>query len=588
MIASGLIRAVQHTREVSRILALPRRVWTEESAAVVASELTALLRKPGGRMSLRPVQGQFLLEAGCLGGACGPIRVGGGKTLISGLSFYLLDARRPLLILPAKLVDKTKREFRILSAHWHIPNFIRIISYELLGRVQAQNVLDVYQPDVVFADEAHKFKNKKAACTKRMARYKAAHPLTKILAASGTFTKRSVKDYQHILNWCLPAPECPLPNSFTELQDWADALDEKTTTDNRIGLGALSLLRAPEDYTPRVEGEIVDTLTATRRGYRRRLVQCPGIVATTEGFTGSSLTIQALWGNKEVVPAPVIDEAFEILRTKWMLPDEWPLTDAMSVWRVARELSLGFYNKWFPLPPGGRQGPWMSARKEWSAWARDILSNNKRNLDSDKQVLDAVEAGHYPDALPSLQEWRRVKDSFEPNSQPVWLDDSMVRAAAHWSLEAPGIVWCEHVPFAEALAKHARLAYYGKRGRNAQGGLIEDHPPGESLIASIASNAEGRNLQAWHRNLITSPPPNGLKWEQLLGRTHRDDQEADEVIFDALITSIAHIDAFEQALKDSAYIEASMGQAQRLLYADRLIPGPDDVINRPGYRWKKK
>lgn len=573
----GLIRAVQHTREVARIVALPRRVWTDESASALALELSEVLRKPGGTMTLRPIQAQALLEAGCIGGGFFPIRVGGGKTLLSGLAPYVLEARRPMLFLPAKLIEKTKREFRILAAHWPIPNFIRLVSYELLGRVQAQALLDQYQPDLIILDEAHKAGNKKAACTKRLFRYLQTHPTCKLIAMSGTIVKRSIKNYAHIASRALGPNDAPLPNSFTELEDWADALDEKTTSDKRIGLGALAVFQNQD------ERRDPDQLMSARRALRRRLVETPGVVATTEGFVGSSLTIEALWGDHEISLSPAIDAAFEKLRKEWCAPDGWPLMDPMSVWRVARELSLGFFYQWTPRPPE----PWMSARRDWAKWCREILTNNRRNLDSELQVTNAVVDGYYPLAEPALEEWRRVKDSFTPNSVPVWLDDSVIRACSVWAKVAPGIVWTEHQAVADALARHARLVYYGKRGKDSRGRSIEDHPPGESLIASVASNSEGRNLQAWNRNLITSFPPNGLRVEQLLGRTHRDDQDADEVVFDAVCTSIAHIDAFQQALKDSAYIEATTGQAQKLLYADRLFPEPDDVRTRPGFRWNK-
>lgn len=574
----GLIRAVQATKELYRVISIPRRTWTDESSAALAEELTALLRKPGGTMRLRPIQAQALLEAGTEGGLLAPVRVGGGKTLISGLAPWVLDAKRPLLILPAKLIEKTRREFRILSQHWLIPNFIRFLSYELLGRVQSQAELDRLQPDLIMLDEAHKAKNKKAACTKRINRYIATHPGTKVIAMSGTITKRSLKDFAHIAAWCLRANILPLPHSFSELEDWADALDEKKKKpgeDSRIGVGALALFQNGEEKAD------PDQLNATRRAFRRRLSDTAGVVSTAAGFVGSSLTIAALWGDREIRTTPAVDQAFEKLKG-WKAPDDWPLADPMSMWRVAREISLGFYYVWDPRPPQ----PWADARKCWAAWCREILTNNRRNLDSELQVTNAVDDGHYPQAKPALDDWRRVKNSFEPNSVPVWLDYSVVDAAAKWAQESPGIVWCEHTAFAKELAKRARLAYYGKRGRDALGRQIEDHPPDESLIASVKSNSDGRNLQAWHRNLIISCPADGLLWEQIGGRTHRDGQEEDEVTFDVVVTSRFHIEGFEQALRDAIRLEAISGP-QKLLYADRLFPEPGDVATRSGYRWIK-
>ena len=580
MADSGLVQSVQNTREVSRVLGLPRRIWTDASAVEIAAELTRLLRKPGGTMSLRPIQGQALLESGVRGGGFFPIRVGGGKTLLSLLAPYVLDARRPLLLLPAKLIDKTRAEARVLAGHWPILNYIRFLSYEILGRVQARDELDRYQPDLIIADEAHKLKNRKAACTKRVDRYMRTHPTTRFIAMSGTITKRSLKDFAHILVWCLGAVNMPLPASWTELEDWADALDEKTGNGaerSRIGLGALTLFMNTEERAD------PDQLNAARRAYGRRLVETPAVVASRDYALGCSLSIEAMWGNREIHMNGATDAAFEYLKKTWRMPDEWPLADPMAVWRARRELSLGFYNVWHPRPPK----PWADARKEWASVCREILTNNRRNLDSELQVTNAVEEGYYPEAKAALDAWRKVKNTFEPNSVPVWLDDSVLKAAELWAHSGPGIVWCEHVPFADELAKRAKLVYYGRRGQDGRGRPIEAHSPRESLIASIQSSGEGRNLQAWNRNLITSCPPNGLQWEQVLGRTHRDGQNADEVTFNVVITSLAHLKAFAQAVMDAERIEAQIpGQTQKLLYADRLIPEPSEVLMRPGFRWK--
>ena len=560
-------------------MTLPRRVWTDDEATSIAAQLTEVLRKPGGRMSLRPIQGQALLEAGVTGGGFFPIRVGGGKTLISGVGPYVLESQRPLLLEPAKLIEKTKREFRILSQHWHIPTHIHLYSYELLGRVQSQKYLDQYQPDLIICDEAHKLKNKKAACTKRVARYMSTHPTCRMIAMSGTITKRSIKDFAHIIQWCLGAMNAPIPNSWTELEDWADALDESTIDRKRIDLGALTLFQNKE------EKQDSDQLNATRRAFGRRLIETTAVVASKDKGPDCSLTIEAMWGDREIHMGSQIEEAFKLLRSKWQTPDGWQLADPMSVWRVAREISLGFYYIWYPRPPE----VWANARKIWASWCRDILTNNRRNLDSEKQVTLAVDDGHYPQAEPALKEWRRVKNTFQPNTLPIWFDDSVIRAATHWAMNRPGIVWVEHTAFGEALAKHAKLAYYGAKGRDSLGRFIEAHSPRESLIASVQSNAEGRNLQAWHRNLIISCPNScGGRggWEQLLGRTHRDLQEAEEVIADLVVTSIAHINAWEQALKDATFIEAQMpNQPQKLLYADRIVPDASEVAMRSGYRW---
>ena len=565
-------RAVQHTREVSRVLAIPRRKWTDASAAKLAEDLTKILRRPGGTMSLRPIQAQALFEAHQKGGLVGPIRVGGGKTLLSGLLPYVLQSRRPLLLIPAKLVEKTEIAFRELSIHWPIPNFIRIMSYELLGRPQSVQALELYEPDLIIADEAHKLKNlKNSAAVSRVKAYIRAHA-PRFVALSGTITTRSLKDFAHLLEWALPPLEVPVTTSPHELLDWADALDEtKNPGGNPCAVGALRALADPAEYEEHgIQG-------AVRRGFRRRLTETAGVVATSERFLGASIQIAPL----ECDMGRATDLAFEDLRTDWLRPDGWKCSEAMQVWALANQLALGFYYALDPLPPED----WLFARYMWAKSVRYILNTNMRGLDSAKRVKDAVEAGFYPDALEKLREWQKVEPTFVPNRKIVWLDDRAIEACTRWALQGPGIIWTEHVEFAERLAKRANLAYYGAGGLDARTRkYIESADPAACIIASRPSNFEGRNLQFFARNLITTFPPNGKQVEQLFGRTHRDGQEADEVTNDVLVTAREHLTQFWQAQADSRYEEDVTGQAQKLNYADCLMPR---TVTRVGPRWSE-
>ena len=223
----------------------------------------------------------------------------------------------------------------------------------------------------------------------------------------------------------------------------------------------------------------------------------------------------------------------------------------------------------------------MQARKAWSRFARKILSHS-RTLDSEKQVRDS-----YPEQ-PELLEWQRVQDDFKPNTVAVWLDDFALRYCAEWAERRAGIIWTEHVPFGERLGRDFGLAYYGRRGRSSTGAYIEDHPADRALVASFASNHRGKNLQAWAYNLITSCPANGLQAEQLIGRTHREGQDADEVVFDILTLCAEHVGAFWQAVSDSEFVQQSTGSEQKLLLAGKNVLTPDELAReRRGPRWEK-
>ncbi len=312
-----------------------------------------------------------------------------------------------------------------------------------------------------------------------------------------------------------------------------------------------------------------DPLATTRKAFQRRLTESYGVISTKEGHVGCSLYINSI--SPELNSA--VDDAFKTLRSLWETPDGWPISDAITLWRHARELSCGFYYKWDPRPPK----ECIEARKQWCKFVRHYIKYHP--VDSELQVAQGIVAGRVKDELACYVTWRAIRDTFKPNTVPVWLDQSIIHLAYKWAKESPGIVWVEHQAFGQRLSEYSMLPYYHRQGKNAAGEMIEDaHQHGCSIIASIASNKEGRNLQAWNRNLLTSIITNGEGMEQILGRTHRDGQQADEVIFDVVMGCSEQWKGFEQARADARYIEDSTGQAQKLLYADYIsVPGPEEV-----------
>lgn len=555
--------AVTRTAELRRVLALPRRSWSDEEAALLAEQLTSVLRTPAGTMALRPMQAVALAEIGMLGGLFGILRVGAGKTLVSLLAPVVGEATRPALIIPAKLVGKTRRDLRALCEHWDIPE-PAIITYEWLGRAQAADALDRLAPDFIVADEAHKLKNKKAACTRRVARY-LKNSGAKFVAMSGTITKRSLHDYQHMIRWSLGDAGAPLPTNWGDLEAWADALDERKNMLRRAHPGAL--VELCDDAERRVFD--ADAKLGARVAYRRRLIETPGVVATQETDVDASIVITAV----EPRPSAAIDAAFAGMRARWELPDGEPIDDALSMHRHARELALGFFYRWEPSPPRA----WLDARREWCAFVRSTLAFS-RTLDSMKQVAD-----RFPEAR-ELQAWRAVRDTFKPNTVPVWIDDTALVQAEAWLENEGGLLWTEHKCFAEELARRTGIPYFGQGNASD----AEKRAPGEPMILSVEACREGLNLQThWSTNFLVSPPPNGERWEQLLGRTHRDGQTADEVTVDVACFSMEHAESFFQARSDAEYVAASTGSPQKLLVADHDFASLDEYGTRRGARWNK-
>jgi hypothetical protein len=631
--------SVPYSPELARVLSLPRRIW-EPEADWIAQQTTAALRRETGTMLLRAIQAVALKEAYEQQGFFGPIGVGHGKTLVFLLLAFVLGAQRPLGVVPAGLLEKTKRDWQALSAHWKIPNWLTLRSYEVISRVPAKDWLDQFQPDLIVFDEVQKLKNRKAAVTRRFERHIKARRereaelgiqfgdprRLKVCAMSGTITSKSPKDYAHIVQWCLPHLS-PVPGTWVELEDWHLALGDLANAASRIDPGAL--LRFCDER----ENDARDATEAARRGYARRLRETPGIVGTAEGLLGTSLTIKAI----EAWPCPAIEDAFEKLRGNpakteaglegyrgWELPDGWQLIDGAAVWSAARQLALGFFYVWDPRPPA----EWMLARSCWASFVRWVIkstANSAEPFDSEQdvamnaarwtttvdEVLDMKQLPPHEDpeigARHVYEHWCIERDKpqedgrpYKPNKKTIWISQEPIKQCLAWMKEHPkGIVWVEHTEFGLELERQARAmvgtgavalpntAFYWEEGYNAQGQYIEDATG--PIIASFKANYTGRNLQyKWCDNLYTACFSDGEAAEQGIARTHRPNQPEDTVTVDVLLGCLENANSFFKAKRRAEYMQASTTNPQKLCYADNLFPRPDEIAMREGARWQKK
>jgi hypothetical protein len=513
------------------------------------------------------------------------------NTLCTALLPAVLEAKRPILLLPAALIEKTVLDFKVLREHWRIATNLQLISYEMLGLVQSADKLNYIRPDLIVADECHMLKNLGAGRTRRVIRYMREHPETKFVGMSGTVMKASVKDFARLLRWALK-DHAPIPSTDDEVAVWADALDERVNPLGRRQPNALF------DLGPRAEppaltttGSVdfsvmssVDGLTRARRVFQARLLETRGVVASskTDGVT-CSLRVAAL----EYQPSSITEQHIGNMRNgvkdshgafivpPWTTPDGWTFSEAIEFRMYLRQLALGFHGVWDPRPPP----EWLTARRDWAVFVRETLSDS-RVLDTELQVANAVDAGRL--STRTLDAWRAIRDTFTIQPKDIWHDDAALNVCATWMEQSKGIVWCEHRFFAKKLSEMTGAAYYGANGLNDRGESITLVKPGKAIIASVQANATGRNLQMFSANLITSCPPSAQTVEQLIGRTHRDGQEADEVTVDILLGCREHHDAFDRALDGARAAADTLGHDQKLLLSDVCMP---DISNRRGPLW---
>lgn len=520
----------QETRDFKRIIQLPQRN-AEELGEAICEPLSDMYRTPNGKMTLRPLQALALAEACDLDGAVVLLPVGQGKTLVSFLLPTIMEAKKPLLIVPGKLYHKTQVEFLQLENDWVRPKNLVITTYE---RISTQpELLNNLEPDLIIADESHKLKNKKAACTKRIWKYWHDNEI-KFVPMSGTLAKRSFFDWWHLQLMALPEALCVLPFQWNEAELWSCALDEKTK--NRVGLGALKYFG--------------DNLQKAREGYGKLLKKVPGIIASDTVNVASSLTIEVL-----NVKIKSVDEAIDKLNNTWTLPDGTEISEATDFWRHSREIANGFYYRWKKEPPPY----WLEARRNFNSKIREVLKNS-RKWTAPAEVVKALRGD------PIVEAWFDTKDLFKPENEAVWFTNEVIEKALEIADKNPGLIWYEHRAVGERLSGY--LPTFANQGRNTKTGQSIIDYRGESAAVSVAALGEGFNLQKWDRNIILNCTPTGTVWEQMLGRTHRPGQEADTVEVEILTTTHVQRNDFKQARADAKYIEATTGQKQKLSFAD--------------------
>lgn len=555
-------KSVLYSSEFARIDALPRRRWGQAEAEQLARDLTERLKTPNGEMTLFPVQAVALYEAWVCGGLFASMSVSAGKTLLSLLLPRVMRAQRPVLLVPAKLVHKTKVDSLRLAKHWVFGTMPEIVSYETLGPKGAKNLLNEKRPDLLILDEGHRVRNPQASRTRKVRHYLQANPHCKVCVMSGTTIKRAIADYAHLIEWALRG-NAPVPHRPDILEEWDCALGEKLALGlNRIQPGALLT------WCSRGEIDEYGLLNAARRGYQRRLAETPGVICyhVAAEEIDCDITIRGL----PIQHSPAVLDAFATLRTKWELPDGQELVEGCEIYRHARTLALGFYLRWKkPAPP-----EWLARRRAFGSFIREKLKGS-RHYDSPDEVKDA-----YIDE-PEVQDWLEIRDKYKPETTIVWIDGGTLQSCREW-LRGGGIVWVETVAFGEALAQIAGVPYFGAGGSDARGQSIEAFQ-GRSCVASISANGEGRNLQRFTRMLVTAVLPNGPGWEQLIGRLHRIGQAADQIWVDVLIGCKEHVQPFWQSVRDAELQKHGDGGDPKLLLADIDLMGEGDMPT--GHPW---
>jgi len=546
--------AVRPSAELDRILAVPRR-----TASVTPDEIARLhedLCHPTGTRRLRPIQALALAEARRANGLFAPIGVGAGKSDIALLLPKVMKSKVAVLLVPANLREKVfRQDYPTLVTQYRLPRLanakvltldaecvLHVHSYNELSSPLKHDLLDQLAPDLIICDEAHALRHPSAARTRRFLQYFKAHPDTRLCVLSGTMTSKSIKDYAHLALLSL-RDNTPVPTKYTILEEWAAAIDS-----------------APVPAPPGALVRLCEPGEKAREGFRRRVVETPGVIATTDGSLGTSLVLSA----RPLHATQVIREALRVMRETWTTPDEGEAFDEiLTLHRYLRQLAAGFYYRW--VWPKGESAQvranWTEARKAWNREVANFLTYRaQKGIDSPMLYAKACAEGRLSSM--NYERWAAVRNTAKPEVEAVWLDEYLVDDAVAWGNHAPGIVWYEHASLGAAISRKGGFPLFGPGAE----GILKERGT-RTIVASIKAHGTGKNLQGFSRNLVTTSPTSGTVWEQLLGRTHRPGQEADEVTVDVYRHTLEMRSAVNKALRDADYQQTTTGNRQKLLSA---------------------
>lgn len=575
-----------------------------------------------------------------------PIGVGWGKTWVSficaTIAFHEMGLERIVYHLPASVVKQTinhglpwirrngvmkglpihnlhgcSLEARLSIARSRKQG-LYIMPYSLLSRPDASEVLELMDPQLIIADEAHYLKTQGAACTKRVAHHiEERKPM--FVGMSGTMTSKSMMDYQQLLRWAL-GDNAPLPKTKQVTHEWAQVIDASAAPSQTMMNRLNPLLDWARQFPDMVE------LPANQRGYRmsfnRRLETTRGVVVTGDEDIGVGLTVR----NHEVeVPTDYpgmmkLRGHIAKINDEWVTPTGDEIEHAIHTWKWLFELSAGFYNNriWPTYEQLAERYGWdeaesalqlnaaedyLKARREYARNMRLFLEEtNIPGLQQPLQVDNVItqgDANPLCGCLPGMlvKAWLGKKRAEPPEGCP-WKDykrdlqvvrvcDYKVQHALRWAMRhGDGIIWYHHNGIGNWLYEvlSERL---GDRVIHAPAGADEaiDQSKGKIAIASIMAHREGKNLQFHQNQLYIQFPRSPLVAQQSIGRLHRNGQEAEELFVDTCHTTESDRLNFAAVLNDTVYIQQSQGERMKLLAAHWEPPPkmvPSSVLEERG------
>jgi len=556
------------TTPMQRITSLPR--FEREGAASVEKWMARFAR-PGGEWTFYPHQAAAFDALAEMQGGFYPWSVGAGKSMAAffmGAAAGFPDDR--VLILTTASIKKEMTKLRAqIGQHFYVPN-VRVESYERISGKNGRAILHDFAPSFLVLDEAHCLANGTAARTARVMAYlkeifSDAEPgqATRVVAMSGSFLKKSVKDYAHLAQWSLGAHGsfCPLANEYSTLESWARVLDDFSQSGPPTGIDWLTVGYLARWYDPTVDKRRYGKDVA-RQAFEARMRTCPGVVVYSESSCDARLHIEV-----DQAPIPSVTAARADIDATWELPNGVEIADPLRLNAKLREVSQGGY---YYATHDGEIGMDEDARewdykRRWALTEVAKLAKKKPNgWDTPGLIKAALTRGDLRCA--AWDAWLAVAGTVDADKEYAHItDDVAMRAveharALHTRTGAPVLVWYWHRFMADSLERAGARVW--RAGQHPSQG---DNP---IIGLSIASHGTGLNLQWAGAAVVCCPPANGAIWEQFLGRVHRGGQTRSDIYVVVMAHTPELKNAFDTARKDAQYYHTAFGAETKLTAAE--------------------
>lgn len=627
--------AVPNGAELNRICKMPliEPMSADEVQAYINENVLAEAMAKG--WALFPLQCMAGMAYEQFSGLFAEIGVGHGKTIITLMianKAYAKGLRRILLLVPSTVMNQLTTT-DIKSARTKIPfnlpvhvvggkdsstrslltksgkSGLYIMPYSYLSVKDTEQMLEDMHPELIICDEAHNLANRTSARTRRLLSYVDKHKPEGV-ALSGTVTSKSIRNYFHIIKWCLQENN-PLPNGLALANEWAAVIDANATGtygegDSGAARGAsgplLPLIRwAQRSFRQEAFRE---DIPGFRKAFKLRKSTAPGVVSSSDASCASSIIIENTpvidketcegWARLEELASKATDE--------WLTPNGDEIEHAIHCWKWLNELwGAGFYNELiWPTPEKYAKRKDISTDHAAEILAKSLLHyqsgqvfaklsrkwlQDKSFKGCDTPFLLTHELSRYgatnveQDVYDAWRDWKARDFEGRPDrdSHAIRVCPFKINAAVEWAKQAPGgIIWVVHqeaglwcydeLVKAGIPALHCPAGDEHNRSITAIGSPEEGGKGDKVVVASIKAHGEGKNLQAFSRNYFLQWPRESTKAEQTIGRTHRKGQTADEV----WITRNATVEFddlnFAACLNDSLYIHQTANR-QKLIYA---------------------